>query len=60
MSKLADKLDNLLDQLHEDELRDLAARMLCLESGGVDNWEWYSESLDHGGYYKWLEKIDGL
>lgn len=24
---------------------------LALESGGVDNWEWYSESLDEGGYF---------
>lgn len=21
-----------------------------LENGGVDNWEWYSESLEDGGY----------
>lgn len=24
----------------------------CLESGGVDNWEWYSESLIKGGYFE--------
>lgn len=24
----------------------------CLESGGVDNWSWFSESLSDGGYYK--------
>lgn len=24
---------------------------LALESGGVDNWEWYSESLSEGGYF---------
>lgn len=23
----------------------------CLESGGVDNWEWFSESLREGGYW---------
>lgn len=23
----------------------------CLESGGVDNWSWFSESLHEGGYY---------
>lgn len=22
-----------------------------LENGGVDNWEWYSESLEDGGYF---------
>ncbi|AGD81059.1 hypothetical protein CLBP1_5.8 [Escherichia phage CLB_P1] len=24
----------------------------CLESGGVDNWSGFSESLSEGGYYK--------
>lgn len=24
----------------------------CLESGGVDNWSYFSESLSEGGYYK--------
>lgn len=24
----------------------------CLESGGVDNWSWFSESLQEGGYYE--------
>lgn len=24
----------------------------CLEAGGVDNWSWYSESLQEGGYFK--------
>ena len=24
----------------------------CLESGGVDNWEWFHESLQEGGYYE--------
>jgi hypothetical protein len=23
----------------------------CLEGGGVDNWSWYHESLQEGGYY---------
>lgn len=23
----------------------------CLDNGGVDNWEWYGESLREGGYY---------
>lgn len=23
----------------------------ALESGGVDNWEWYSESLEESGYF---------
>ena len=24
---------------------------LALEAGGVDNWEWYHDSLSDGGYY---------
>ena len=24
---------------------------LALEAGGVDNWQWYSESLSEAGYY---------
>ena len=27
------------------ELEDIEFQMQCLENGGVDNWEWYSESL---------------
>lgn len=23
----------------------------CLDSGGVDNWEWYGDSLREGGYW---------
>ena len=23
----------------------------CLEAGGVDNWDWYGESLREGGYF---------
>lgn len=28
----------------------------CLESGGVDNWSWYSESLSD--YWEWCEEND--
>lgn len=24
---------------------------IALENGGVDNWEWYGESLQQAGYY---------
>lgn len=24
---------------------------IALENGGVDNWEWYHESLKEGGYF---------
>lgn len=28
------------------ELKDAAFKLSCLEAGGVDNWEWYNESLE--------------
>ena len=34
------------------ELLDSEKKLQCLEAGGVDNWEWYSESLEEGGYYE--------
>lgn len=34
-----------------DSLLDDRKWRIALESGGVDNWEWYSESLKEGGYY---------
>lgn len=24
---------------------------IALENGGVDNWDWYTESLQEGGYF---------
>jgi hypothetical protein len=35
-------------------LRDRAL-LRALENGGVDNWEWYSESLKDAGYYDEIE-----
>ena len=34
-----------------DSLLDDRKWRKALQSGGVDNWEWYSESLEEGGYY---------
>jgi hypothetical protein len=34
-----------------ESLLDCRKWRLALQSGGVDNWEWYSESLEEGGYY---------
>ncbi len=28
------------------DLRLSAARLQCLEAGGVDNWDWFSDSLE--------------
>lgn len=28
-----------------NSLKEDAFKLLCLENGGVDNWDWYSESL---------------
>lgn len=45
-----------VESLSHKELQDLAAKMFCLEKSGVDNWEWYGESLDDGGYYEYVEE----
>ena len=39
-----------ISQKELDELRDSQHKLNCLEQGGVDNWEWYGESLK--GYFK--------
>lgn len=31
-----------------------------LERGGVDNWEWYGESLNPDGEVSWDERVDQL
>ena len=37
-----------------EELLDAEMKLSCLEAGGVDNWDWYSESLEE--YWDWKEK----
>lgn len=34
-----------------DKLVDRDFKLSCLEAGGVDNWEWYSDSLEDHGYF---------
>lgn len=34
-----------------DSLLDDAKWRMALEAGGVDNWEWYHDSLSEAGYY---------
>lgn len=34
-----------IDKSELDKLRDAQAKLEALEAGGVDNWEWYDESL---------------
>jgi hypothetical protein len=33
------------------ELQDAKQKLQCLEAGGVDNWEWYGESLQDCGFF---------
>ena len=33
------------------QLQRAASELICLHNGGVDNWEWYSESLNKGGFF---------
>lgn len=41
-----------ISQRRYDDLLDSEHKLQCLENGGVDNWSWYSESLEQGGYFK--------
>lgn len=34
------------------KLKDAEFMLQCLHAGGVDNWEWYGESLQDGGYFQ--------
>jgi hypothetical protein len=34
--------------------------LLLLESGGVDNWSWYSESLNPEGEEDYFERMDNI
>jgi len=45
-----DEMITITKKEYESLLDDSKWRM-ALESGGVDNWEWFSESLVEGGYY---------
>lgn len=35
-----------------DSLVDSSFKLNCLENGGVNNWEWYYDSLKDGGYFE--------
>jgi hypothetical protein len=48
------KILQILENMKYEELKQLAFEMLCLRYGGVDNWEWYDDSLRDGGYYDYI------
>lgn len=48
------KRKRLVDLLKAEE------ELLLLESGGVDNWEWYSESLNPDGEEDFFERMDRI
>ena len=35
-------------------------KMILLESGGVDNWEWYGESLNPDGYQSYADYCEEI
>ena len=41
--------DKIISKKEYEELMERNRKLSALESGGVDNWEWYSESLSQ--YY---------
>ena len=49
--------------ISKQEYFNLKSCELCLsllEAGGVDNWEWYGESLNPDGELSYFEKIEEL
>lgn len=34
-----------IEKKRYEELLDIEHRMICLENGGVDNWDWYGECM---------------
>ena len=45
-----------IDDKKYNELLDAQKKLIALENGGVDNWEWYSESLKD--YFKEKEQLE--
>ena len=53
LNSIKDGISNLSQEKRDKELAYLKKRdfkLTCLENGGVDNWEWYGESLED--YFK--------
>jgi hypothetical protein len=42
------------------ELLIAEAKLGALENGGVDNWEWFYESLEEHGYFTYKEEIKNM
>ncbi|QWK78602.1 hypothetical protein [Ochrobactrum sp. BTU1] len=53
-----DKETVTISKKEYDSLLDSSNKLNCLENGGVDNWEWYYESLKQGGYFEDEEDED--
>lgn len=47
-----------IDRERLEELEDIEMKMLALEAGGVDNWEFYGESLN--GYFDRKKKAEKI
>lgn len=45
-----------IEEKRLEELEDIEIKMNALEAGGVDNWEWYGESLK--SYHEQKEKAE--
>lgn len=52
---MAEESEALISMERYKELLAAERKLLCLEAGGVDNWEWYSESLQDCGYWDDVE-----
>ena len=48
---MSDKETVTISKTKYDRLIDSERMLRALEAGGVDDWEWYHESLKQAGYY---------
>ena len=46
--------------IHILNLEIASTKLEGLEAGGVDNWEWYSDSLTDAGFWDWEEEQEEL
>lgn len=51
---MTDETTVTITQKRLDELEKAEAKLQALQNGGVDNWEWYDDSMD--SYREWLEE----
>jgi hypothetical protein len=57
-AKMETTMKTAIDSTELKQLQNAAAKLAALEAGGVDNWEWYGESLKE--YRATIEREENL